>query len=138
MNTHARRAFVAHMVDATGQLTPQTRCGWIVDLRQDSGGSMVPMLAGLRPLLGDESLGGFRDADGQVTSFAASNALDRTPPRGPELEHAAVAVLLGPHTASSGEVVAVAFRGRANTRSFGQPTAGGSTGNTGFALPTAA
>ena len=135
MQAQARHAFVAHMVAAIGKLGPQARCGWVVDLRRDTGGSMLPMLAGLRPLLGDESLGGFRYAKGNVTSFAASNVLDKTPPRGPELEHAPVAVLLGPHTASSGEVVAVAFRGRANTRSFGQSTAGLSTGNAGFALP---
>ncbi|MEO9089849.1 MAG: S41 family peptidase [Rhodanobacter sp.] len=135
MQAQARHAFVAHMVAAIGKLAPQARCGWVVDLRRDTGGNMLPMLAGLRPLLGDESLGGFRPANGNVTSFGASNVLDKTPPRGPELEHAPVAVLLGPHTASSGEVVAVAFRGRANTRSFGQPTAGLSTGNAGFALP---
>lgn len=135
MNAPACHAFVANMVGDIGKLTPRAHCGWVVDLRHDTGGSMLPMLAGLRPLLGDESLGGFRDADGHVTSFGASNVWDQAPARGPELEHAAVAVLLGPHTSSSGEVVAVAFRGRANTRSFGQPTDGRSTANTHFSLP---
>lgn len=135
MNAQARHAFVERMVNAIGKLAPLVRHGWVIDLRQDTGGSMLPMLAGLRPFLGDEPLGGFRDANGRVISFRASNLLDASPPRGPQLERAAVAVLLGPHTSSSGEVVVIAFRGRPNTRSFGQPTDGLSTGNTGFALP---
>ncbi|MFK2876673.1 S41 family peptidase [Rhodanobacter hydrolyticus] len=135
MNADAQRAFVGNMVDAIGKLAPQVRCGWIVDLRGDTGGNMYPMLAGLRPLLGDGKLGGFRDADGRMGTFAASSPFDPAAPAGPALEHAPVAVLYGPHTASSGEVVAVAFRGRPGTRSFGRPTAGLSTANTGFDLP---
>ncbi|MBD8871844.1 S41 family peptidase [Rhodanobacter sp. DHB23] len=131
----ARHAFAGTMVDAIGKLAPRVRCGWIVDLRGDTGGNMYPMLAGLRPLLGDGKLGGFRDAGGHTDAFAASSPRDPSPPTGPALEHAAVAVLYGPHTASSGEAVAVAFRGRPGTRSFGQPTAGLSTANTGFGLP---
>ena len=135
MQAQARHAFVADMVGSIGRIARQARCGWVVDLRRDIGGSMLPMLSGLRPLLGDQPLGSFRDADGKLSPFGAANPLDQALPRGPELERAAVAVLLGPHTASSGEVVAIAFRGRPNTRSFGQPTAGLSTGNTGFGLP---
>ncbi|WEN14046.1 S41 family peptidase [Rhodanobacter sp. AS-Z3] len=135
MNAPARHAFVASMVGAIGTLAPQVRCGWVVDLRHDTGGSMLPMLAGLRPLLGDEPLGSFRYADGNETKFAAANPLDQAPARGPELEHDAVAVLLGPHTSSSGEVMAIAFQGRPGTRSFGQPTDGRSTGNSAFPLP---
>ena len=45
-----------------------------------------------------------------------------------------IAVLTGPGTASSGEMVAIAFRGQANARSFGQPSAGINTGNTPFPL----
>ncbi len=135
MNAEARHAFVQNMVDAIGKQAASARCGWIVDLRHDGGGSMVPMLEGLRPLLGDQALGGFRDAKGHVQTFAVANPLDKSSPRGPALEQAPVAVLLGPHTASSGEVVAVAFRGRPRTRSFGEPTAGLSTANAGFNLP---
>jgi C-terminal processing protease CtpA/Prc len=47
----------------------------------------------------------------------------------PSLVGAPVAVLTGPRTASSGEATVLAFRGRAQTRSFGQPTAGVSTAN---------
>jgi C-terminal processing protease CtpA/Prc len=44
-------------------------------------------------------------------------------------------VLTGPRTASSGEFVTIAFRGRPRTRSFGLPTAGLSTSNSTFPLP---
>jgi hypothetical protein len=131
----ARRAFVTGVIDGITRVEPHARCGWVVDLRHNPGGSMLPMLAGLRPLLGDGVLGGFRDAQGKVSPLRAASPLDPDLPAGPALENARVAVLLGPRTASSGEVVAIAFRGRPDTRSFGQPTAGLSTGNSGFRLP---
>ena len=45
-----------------------------------------------------------------------------------------VAVLTGMQTASAGEAIVVAFRGRPTTRSFGLYTAGVPTGNAGFTL----
>ena len=45
-----------------------------------------------------------------------------------------VAVLIGSQTASSGEAIAVSFRGREQTRFFGEATAGLSTANKGFSL----
>lgn len=47
------------------------------------------------------------------------------------LEHAdaPVALLLGNETASSGEMVVIAFQGRPNTRSFGDSTAGFASAN---------
>ena len=118
-------------------------CGWVVDLRDNPGGNMWPMLAGLEPLLGGRDVGAFRDAEGGLvrwwvdagaagagdTAHAASHyAVEVGAPR------ARVAVLTGPVTASSGEAVAVAFRGRSGARSFGSPTRGVSTGNRGFVL----
>ncbi|MFK2905246.1 S41 family peptidase [Dyella ginsengisoli] len=135
MQGAARRAFVTGVIGDITRVQPQARCGWVVDLRHNPGGSMLPMLASLRPLLGEGVLGGFRNAQGQVYPLHAASPLDPDLPKGPALEHARVALLLGPRTASSGEVVAVAFRGRPGTRSFGQPTAGLSTGNSGFRLP---
>ncbi|WP_083868196.1 S41 family peptidase [Dyella ginsengisoli] len=131
----ARRAFVNTMIADITRVQANASCGWVVDLRRDTGGSMLPMLAGLRPLLGEGVIAGFRNAQGRAYPIHAASPLDPDLPRGPALEHARVAVLLGPHTASSGEVVAVAFRGRPDTRSFGQPTAGLTTGNTGYHLP---
>lgn len=62
--------------------------------------------------------------------------IDAKPPKSlSPLVSAWVAVLTGPRTASSGEAVAIAFRGRPDTRSFGLPTAGLSTANGTFPLP---
>ena len=106
--------------------------GWVVDLRANRGGNMWPMLAGLEPLLRGQTLGWFQYRDGTRRAWrnetrdpaAAVGDLGRLP----------VAVLLSRNTASSGEAVAVAFRGRPETRSFGTPTRGLSTGNAGYPL----
>jgi carboxyl-terminal processing protease len=117
-------------------------CGWVVDLRQNSGGNLWPMLAGLGPLLGEGSLAASVYPDGRRTpvwyrdgqaGFGDYTQLRVRSPYSP-LAPMPVAVLLGPATASSAEVLAVAFRGRAATRSFGAPTRGLSAGNRTFAL----
>jgi hypothetical protein len=112
-------------------------CGWIVDLREDTGGDGQAMVSGLAALLGPSPWAGFRGADGAVLvwtsvngAFAAVPASDlpkRFMLRRPALQPAAV--LLGPRTTSAGEMTALAFAGRANTRSFGAPTAGYTTAN---------
>jgi hypothetical protein len=117
--------------------------GWVLDLRENQGGNCWPMLAGIGPVLGtgvcgyfgaDEDQSDWSIAEGRsLMDDAVQCAISRAPytllapvPR--------VAVITGPSTASSGEVVAVAFRGRPGARSFGSPTAGYSTTNTSFDL----
>ena len=105
---------------------------------------MWPMLAGLGPLLGEGRLGAFIDPEGRETtwSYAAGAATEADRPRarvlgadyGLEVTRAPVAVLIGRGTASSGEALTIAFIGRPNTRSFGQPTRGLSTSNDQFLL----
>lgn len=112
------------------------KCGWVVDLRTNVGGNMNPMLMSLQPFLGSEPLGYFIRADGSRTPWSAGPA-----PRGDigrvlaPLESARVAVLYGSRTASSGEIVAISFRGRPRSRSFGSPTGGYSTANAMHPLP---
>jgi hypothetical protein len=114
-------------------------CGWIVDLRQDVGGNMWPMLAGLKPFLGDAALGTFESPSGSSPPWRAGSGVGVEPPASlVALESTWVAVLTGPRTASSGEAVTIAFRGRPRTRSFGLPTAGLSTSNGTFPLPDGA
>jgi C-terminal processing protease CtpA/Prc len=117
-------------------------CGWIVDLRRNSGGNLWPMLAGLGALLGEGELAASIYPDGRrvpiwhrggQAGFGEYVQLRVRSPYG--LRAAApLAVLLGPGTASSGEVLAVAFEGRPATRSFGAPTRGLSAGNRTFSL----
>lgn len=119
-------------------------CGWIVDLREDTGGNMYPMLAGLGPILGEGVAGFFVDPDGLQTPWSYEAGAARLDDEavaevaGPAYTltgtDVPVAVLTGINTASSGEAVAISFRGRPHTRSFGHYTAGLSTGNAGFPL----
>ena len=119
-------------------------CGWIVDLRDNTGGNLWPMLAAVGPLLGDGEAGAALHADGSAVPFWYRRGRAGlgdfvqlrvpTPAYETGMLQRPVAVLIGPRTASSGEVIAAAFRGRANTASFGAPTRGLSTGNRTFPL----
>jgi C-terminal processing protease CtpA/Prc len=96
---------------------------------------MWPMLAGLQPFLGKAALGTFESPEGAGEPWIAGQAVGAEPPPSlAPLEKAWVAVITGPRTASSGEAVTIAFKGRPHTRSFGLPTAGLSTANGTFPL----
>jgi carboxyl-terminal processing protease len=120
-------------------------CGWIVDVRENSGGDLLPMLAGLLPFLGDEPLFSLKYADGTSVTWTYADYLDEARSRFGVRDFwptqyqlrkpsAPVAVLLGPITASAGEAVVLAFRGRPATRSFGYMTQGLTTANEPFEL----
>jgi carboxyl-terminal processing protease len=126
----------------------QASCGWIVDLRQNTGGNMYPMLSGLAPLLGPGTVAEFRSvtgamdqvalgADGSITYLNAgrgSGSFDYFPavtlPDTARLASLPIAVLIGGRTASAGEAVTIAFARRANTHFFGESTAGFATSPT--------
>ena len=127
----AGQVFSIDIARAIAGAAPSVKCGWVVDLRGNPGGNMWPMLSAVSPLLGGGPIGFFRDAKGQDRPWR----LTVPAVAAPDLSKAPAAVLTGSKTASSGEAIAVAFRGRPNTRSFGQPTAGLSTGNQHFELP---
>jgi carboxyl-terminal processing protease len=140
-DTSAMWTYTTRTHHAIESIATSAACGWIVDLRQNTGGNMWPMLAGLRPFLGSAELGTFENANGRSAPWIAGQNVydvDIEPPASLDLTSAWVAVLTGPRTASSGEVVAIAFRGRDHTRSFGAPTAGLSTANRTLLLPDGA
>jgi C-terminal processing protease CtpA/Prc len=118
-------------------------CGWIVDLHLDDGGNMWPMLAGIGPILDEGPTGAFQrlrensfwsyqdgaaSLDGEI-QFQVDDPICPL-----EDEHPPVALIIGPNTMSAGEAIVVAFRGRPNTRSFGEATAGLTTGVSEFEL----
>jgi carboxyl-terminal processing protease len=123
--------------DALAARTSRPTFKWIVDLRNSRGGNMWPILADLGPLLGDGPARYFADAtgtprpwgytkgeawlDGQALALNDSPATSLTVQR-------RVAVLTDVGVVSSGVAIAIAFRGRPNTRSFGTATCGLSTG----------
>jgi C-terminal processing protease CtpA/Prc len=117
--------------------------GWVVDLRGNTGGSMWPMLAGLGPILGSDTLGYFVDPTGTTSAWAyregaswdGGYVVQRAPqPYTLIRQRPKVAVLVDNAVGSSGEAAFISFRGRPNTRSFGVATCGLSTGNKAFTL----
>lgn len=111
---------------------------WILDLRFNGGGNMEPMIAGLAPLLGDSYIGGATNNQNEITrnyyikngQFNNNGRIVCPMKNTPKIDDKEkVAVLLSRYTISSGELVAVAFKGRRHTRFFGEPTAGYTTGN---------
>lgn len=106
--------------------------GWIVDLRENGGGNMWPMIAGLGPIFGEGIIGWIvynnRDYEREYRAGAALSlnepfarvaapyTLIRPLPR--------VAVLTSGITVSAAEAITVFFKNRPDTRSFGAPTCG--------------
>lgn len=121
-------------------------CGWVVDLRNETGGGMWPVLAVVGPILGDGKVGMFVDAGGKKYTWSIKNGAPYSDGKSKGWDDARpvarssppVAVLTSQGTASAGEAVVVAFRGRPNTRSFGTPTRGVPTGNKVYRLSDAA
>src|SRR5690606_17036883 len=89
------------------------------------------------PLLGEEPFGAFRTPAGQLVHWVRTSSgvapspemADAAPAFTVAGADAPLAVLLGPRTSSSGEMTAMAFVGRKNSRSFGATTAGFTTAN---------
>lgn len=117
--------------------------GWIVDLRENSGGNMWPMYLGLAPILGEGVSGYFLDSNDNYVEWShyknavyEENNLMLEIPNTYVLKNpnSKTAILIGNITASSGEAIAIAFKGKMNTSFFGEPTYGLTTGNTLFDL----
>jgi len=136
VDSYVRAAYdsLAHTI-ASGAGT----CRWIVDVRGNTGGNMWPMLGAVRSFVGEDDLGAFVTGGIGGPPWRAGDRVGVTPPSSlHRLDSANVAVLVDSRTASSGEATAIAFIGRARTRTFGVPTAGLSTGNLPMSLPDGA
>ncbi|MEQ1831405.1 MAG: S41 family peptidase, partial [Candidatus Eisenbacteria bacterium] len=135
------QALTEQLYAQVNRLAAQKPRGWLIDLRLNGGGNLYPMLAGLAPVLGTGVVGGTVDADGrEVQSWVLkpdglywrdAGGDRRFAGLDPVMRERRVplpaAVLVGPVTRSSGQAVAMAFRGRARTVLIGEPTARGYT-----------
>ena len=138
----AQQAFADSLQNLIRSLDSEAIEGWVLDLRTNTGGNCWPMLAGIGPVLGEGVCGYFVANQARIDwsyrnggSYSGSQLIRQAGMPYQLLKpDPKVAVLTGPQTSSSGEVVTVAFRGRPNTRSFGEPTGGYSTGNQNFKL----
>jgi len=116
--------------------------GWIIDIRGNNSGSISPMLAAIAPILGDGTVGYFINDTNEEPWISENGKIfygktlvedlhefyklkNNQPP---------VAVLTDGTTRNSGEAIAVAFKGRPNTKSFGTKTYGASTLNETYIL----
>jgi hypothetical protein len=118
--------------------------GWIVDLRENTGGNMYPMIAGLGPLIDNGTLGHFVSSNNKreykwyyengKCGAGIGTIVNIKNFYFPKNRNSRIAVLVGENTASSGEMTTISFIGKSNTKLFGQPTAGLTTANHGFKL----
>jgi C-terminal processing protease CtpA/Prc len=106
---------------------------WILDLRYNTGGNMNPMMSGLRPLLCDGAVGGEANLKGEIIGswsmkdgdfyMGDYNDVSLAVSDGIQCD-SGVAVLISRQTTSSGEAVGTTFKGRPNSRFFGENTGG--------------
>ena len=110
---------------------------WIIDLRYNGGGNINVMLAGIAPLLDAETVVQIKGDKNDIIASAeikdgnfwyrgsnVFNIKNKTKIRNPK-----IAILTSRWTTSSGEFVAVAFKGQKNTKFFGEETDGKTTEN---------
>ena len=118
--------------------------GWVIDLRFNIGGNVYPMLASLHYFLGNNVMYKGLNHLSQVTQ--SHTLKDGGFYTGKKLEAKAnlsikpnlktpVALIVGKMTASAGEDILVAFKGRKNTTTIGEKSYGFLTGNDMFDLP---
>lgn len=126
------RMMAKQIEDAVCALRAKGARRWIIDLRYNGGGNLNPMAEGIAAIIGDGDVGG---RTGPTAQDEGTWTIERgdfvnegysvhlpngcTMPAGSK-----VAVLTSLYTASSGEALAVMFKGRPNTRFFGSKTLG--------------
>lgn len=134
------RAYEQILRDGLMQAATRQLKAVIIDLRGNGGGSCIPMLRGMSPLMGDGVLGHFI-APGGISpwhvdhGYNAFNPAARPYRDNPEnfpLKDIPVAVLVGEGTGSSGEITCLSYVNRPNTILIGQPTYGSTTTNTAY------
>ena len=106
--------------------------GVIVDLREDTGGNMYPMIASVSALIPDGIVMKFKNRKKTIPVWLeyvqGSYGIDpesvgKLPSTTP------IAVLTSERTGSSGEATLISFLGLDNVRTFGGPSAGYASGN---------
>ena len=137
-NKKLEKDFAGRIQNAIKDLDTYMINGWIIDLRDNGGGNMWPMLLGVGPILGDGIAGYFVNNKNYYEKWGYSKGkafMDTTiviqmdPFYQLKNKNKKIAILINNKTASSGEAIAVTFIGLPNTRFFGKSTRGLTTGN---------
>lgn len=100
--------------------------GLIIDLRKHYGGNMWPLVESLRQdVIGDASLLAWTNTKISKTKKKWINSSKKLGKFNGDLKmKLPIAIIIGPNTSSSGELSAAIFKGRINSKSFGQRTSG--------------
>ncbi|NVD97261.1 S41 family peptidase [Massilia sp. BJB1822] len=128
----ARQRYAHRVRDALHDMHKRGARRWIIDLREQSGGSTGPLIAGFRPLYGNIDIAYTVDRNGRRSRWAfgiPSDSDDHEPyftAADPMFagEREPVALLIGNRTASAGEALLTAFLQRPYSATFGAATAG--------------
>lgn len=105
--------------------------GWILDLRENVGGKVYPMLAAIGPLLAEKVPGKYITTKGYIdwvydkgTARIDTNVLKVEKPFKVKNDQLPMAILTSSQTFGAAEAIVVAFKNRPYVRYFGEPTAG--------------
>ena len=116
----------------------------IIDLRMNTGGNSAPMVSGIGPLFQISLLGYGVDRDGNflgAVTLSEGVLLDENGKKMVTVKNSCsinkiipIAVLIGPSTVSSGEILAAYLKQQANVKVFGEPTPGFCNATEGFSF----
>lgn len=111
--------------------------GLILDLSNNTGGNMIPMIGGVASILPNDTLFHYTDKYGNKKTITMKNipleAL-KISRKTINTKHVPIAIITNHKTASSAEMTFLSFKGLPNVKSFGQATAGYTTVNETFML----
>lgn len=128
------------LMDSLCMIASQNPKAFIIDLRMNNGGNSEPMWQTLKYLIGEKNRTYAVGADGRIIREETDPAMLAYKKAGmPDRlctfnGRVPVAVLIGPGTASSGEIMALSFTTRKRTRLFGEPTIGVANSTNGFVV----
>lgn len=114
--------------------------GVIVNLEDNTGGDMGPMISGLSTLIPDGKIVTFEYRNGQTQELILENSsligggTTVTVGNTKKIADVPVAVIINKSTGSSGEIVALALKGLDNVQIFGEASAGYTSGNSQISL----
>ena len=133
MNSHESNAYTDIVLQAVKE-NREAITGVILDLRDNTGGDMGPMVAAVSPFLPDGTVMQF-DVSGQRKDVILSKGVvtgggSLTKVENVEKIPVPIAILQNEMTASSGEATLLCFKGLENVRFFGCDTAGYCSTNT--------
>jgi carboxyl-terminal processing protease len=128
--------------DLLCELLAENPSGLILDLRMNSGGNSAPMLSGLGPIFHKEVIGYGVDKDGILLheiKLTDGVVIGENGEKMVNIQNSCmasqeipIAVLIGPSTASSGEILAYLLQTQSNVMTFGEPSPGFCNATQGF------